>query len=1010
MVFFRKNKRQSRFCTKRTAFCALFLSAILGLSALTSLILNANAQDAPVKSVEITSTQTSYSDNQQGAWKVTKSAEWTDIGKARITFDVKSRAKYDTSEQYDIVMVIDNSASMDGNKLLQVKTDAARLINSLISDNRNRIAIVSFSTDATIRTGFTNDQTELINQINNIPLGGQTNYYKGLLKAEEVLDGYVEQDGRNLILLFLTDGCPNEDVTNGVAQYEVLKAKYPGINISGIQYEMGETILQPIIDISDHQFIADMETLNNVLFNATITPYAFDDFIITDYLNQQYWSIANVDAISATMGTTTLTDENGTPKITWDLSGVYHAGQIATMTIDINLNSEYLTMQDILLPTNTHETIVTSIIDTPSENVDSPLTPILADRYSVIYDGNQPSDCTVIGEIPATQKYTLGTVVEKSDNQLTCAGYEFKGWSSTVSGDNYINDDYFRMPGEDVTIRAIWAKPSISKSLDGTIKTGVIAILDYGEPVSAKLKVLAGQENADYTTVNTNITAIKRSRSIPSSVDLNNPKYNIAHQISPLPVYVWFDNGTIYYYSDASIIYYYGDTRGMFYSMTSLSDISGLSDISAEYLYDPEYMFFNTPSLTDFSVFSTWYTPRLRSLYYMFSFSGIDDVEPLRNWDTSGVRDMSYMFYGASNITNIDALEDWDTSSVQYMEYMFHSATSLIDINGAEDWNVGEVLDMSYMFYNANSLQDIDGAINWRPGKCLNMQNMFDYASSLTNIDGAANWTTGNVTNMAYMFHNAINLTNIDGALNWTTSNVTNMAYMFYNNYNLTNVDGAEKWDVRKVTTMAYMFTSTGKLNNIDKLTGWRMPALLDMNSMFSYSGLENVDGAINWDVSNVTNMTTLFLGNSSLTNIDGLENWDVSSAQNMSTMFTYDTGLTSLSKLHKWRPSSATTMTWMFAGCTNIESLDGLQNWTVGNVQDFSSMFYQLGKITSVSKLAGWRPTSATTMTWMFGLDNQITDLIELEYWNVSSEVNIESIFETIPNTVTRPSWANGE
>ena len=102
--------------------------------------------------------------------------------------------------------------------------------------------------------------------------------------------------------------------------------------------------------------------------------------------------------------------------------------------------------------------------------------------------------------------------------------------------------------------------------------------------------------------------------------------------------------------------------------------------------------------------------------------------------------------------------------------------------------------------------------------------------------------------------------------------------------------------------------------------------------------------------------------------------------------------------------------MTWMFAGCTNIESLDGLQNWTVGNVQDFSSMFYQLGKITSVSKLAGWRPTSATTMTWMFGQDNQITDLMELEYWNVSSEVDIESIFETIPNTVTRPSWANGE
>ena len=1013
MVFFRKNKRQSRFCLKRTAFCALFLFAVVGISVFASLILNANAQDVPVKSIEITSTQTDYTANEQGAWKITKSAEWTGTGTARITFNVKSRAKYDTSKQYDILLVTDNSASMDGKKLLQVKTDAARLVNSLSTDERNRVAIISFSTDATIRTGFTNDKTELVNQINNIPLGGQTNYYKGLLKAEEVLEGYVEQADRRLILLFLTDGCPNEDIANGVAQYEILKAKYPNMTVSGIQYEMGDEVLQPIIDISDNQYIADMDTLNNVLFDATIQPYAYEDFVITDYIDTHYWSIADINAISTTTGTATLEDDHGTPKITWDMSGLYRAGQTATMTIDIDLNSEYLTMQDVLLPTNTHETVVTSLGDLPAENIDSNLTPILSDRYSVIYDTNQPSDCTqVIGAVPDTQKYTITTVVEIYDGPLTCEGYEFKGWTSPVTGDNYINDDYFRMPGEDVVIRAVWGKPSIEKSLDGTIKTNTLAILDYGEDVNAKLKILAGHADATYETSDSNVVAIKRSASIPSNIDLHNENHIITHMISPLPVYVWYNSTdhTLYYYSDAEIIYYYGDARGMFANFTSLTDISGLSDFSAEYLYDPEYMFFNTPSLTDFSVLSGWYTPRLRSLYYTFSYSGITSLEPLRNWNTSGVRDMSYMFYGASNITNIDALENWQTGNVQYMEYMFHSATSLTNIDGAANWDVGEVLDMEYMFYNAESLQNINGAIGWRPGKCTSMKDMFNYATTIQNIDGAIDWTTDNVTDMSYMFSHATALQNINGAAKWSTGNVENMSNMFYEATSLVNVNGAEKWDVRKVTDMSHMFTKTSNLKNIDKLINWRTLALTNMDSMFSYSGLENVNGAINWDVSNVTNMTTIFFNNKSLTNIDGLENWDVSSAENMSTMFTYDDALTSLSKLRKWRPSSATTMTWMFSGCSGILSLDGLQDWTVGNVQDFSSMFYQLTKITSVSELSAWTPTSATTMTWMFGSDTAIADLTPLESWNVSSSVDIDSIFYPIPATIPRPTWAGNE
>ena len=46
-----------------------------------------------------------------------------------------------------------------------------------------------------------------------------------------------------MIVLFLTDGYPNKDTPNQIAQYQYLKQEYPYITINAIQYEMGNAIL-----------------------------------------------------------------------------------------------------------------------------------------------------------------------------------------------------------------------------------------------------------------------------------------------------------------------------------------------------------------------------------------------------------------------------------------------------------------------------------------------------------------------------------------------------------------------------------------------------------------------------------------------------------------------------------------------------------------------------------------------------------------------------------------------
>ena len=56
-------------------------------------------------------------------------------------------------------------------------------------------------------------------------------------------------------MLFLTDGVPNQDVNLEVGQYRRLKENYPYMFINGIQYEMGRSMSQNIINISYLQSI-----------------------------------------------------------------------------------------------------------------------------------------------------------------------------------------------------------------------------------------------------------------------------------------------------------------------------------------------------------------------------------------------------------------------------------------------------------------------------------------------------------------------------------------------------------------------------------------------------------------------------------------------------------------------------------------------------------------------------------------------------------------------------------
>lgn len=119
---------------------------------------------------------------------------------------------------------------------------------------------------------------------------------------------------------------------------------------------------------------------------------------------------------------------------------------------------------------------------------------------------------------------------------------------------------------------------------------------------------------------------------------------------------------------------------------------------------------------------------------------------------------------------------------------------------------------------------------------------------------------------------------------------------------NLKTING--NVNTSQTKTMSYMFYSTGANVNsfIADLSNWNVSNVTDMSNLFVFSGFNsliwNVGNLNNWDVSNVVNMSGVFssAGYSATTwNIGDLSNWNVSNVTNMTQTFCFS-GFTSAS------------------------------------------------------------------------------------------------------------------
>ena len=110
----------------------------------------------------------------------------------------------------------------------------------------------------------------------------------------------------------------------------------------------------------------------------------------------------------------------------------------------------------------------------------------------------------------------------------------------------------------------------------------------------------------------------------------------------------------------------------------------------------------------------------LIDLFYKIT-DGVESLD-LSGWKTSGVVNISDMFYSLYNLKEVN-LSGWDTSNVKDMSDMFCYCSSLesLDTSG---WDTFNVEDMSGMFYNCSCLKSLDLS-GWDTSNVKDMGSMF---------------------------------------------------------------------------------------------------------------------------------------------------------------------------------------------------------------------------------------------------------------------------------------------
>lgn len=445
-----KNKKKMLFLGSSFFLVILVLLIVFISSSFASLV--------PIESISIKSESLDFDNGEVGSWQVTESAKWTSKNKVELNLDVDTKGEVSDVSDKDYIFLLGISEMLDNDELNVYRNFVFSSIESILSKGC-RVSIVSFDDSYSILNDFTNDLDVIYNSFGQINFSSSINYVAALFGIGDVLENHTNEDNRRVEALLFTNSYPDLDITRGKASYNIIKDLYPNLEITAVQCGLKSNVIEELKGVSDRQYVFDKNDIDGMYQKVFTDSSYYSKFEISNLINDAYFNIDSIEALSGEV----VNDNNN---LVWNLGNTLISGLKASMKINLSLKD--VSVGDRVFPISSGINISSTFNDVVEEK-ESSLTPIVADNYMVIYDSNIPTGCIIKGDLPANEHYQIFDTVEIKNSNISCEGYRFRGFKVVEDNVKLINDDYFKMPASNVTLRAEWSKLTINKSMSGGV-------------------------------------------------------------------------------------------------------------------------------------------------------------------------------------------------------------------------------------------------------------------------------------------------------------------------------------------------------------------------------------------------------------------------------------------------------------------------------------------------------------------------------------------------------------
>ena len=350
-----------------------------------------------------------------------------------------------------------------------------------------------------------------------------------------------------------------------------------------------------------------------------------------------------------------------------------------------------------------------------------------------------------------SKQVTIGTTLYNIDEGDITIQYSIDGgttWNDYI-GPITVTDE------GDLLVRVIDEHGTVigqsSKIVTNIVQAPVI--LKDGPTINAEMKRLAGNtsNNITYNTVDTQIKAFRHAETKP---DISSITYSDIRSSGDFPVYMWFDNGTIYWWSEAETV----KTQN---SQDMFAFLKGIIDADLRGL-----------DLTTVQKFNRTFA----------------DCDLLKNvyMENAAPRDLSGIFAKCVSLESVD-VSTWDTSECVSLFNMFAGCSNLKSAN-LSNFDTSNTTSMGFMFANCTRLEEVNLS-NFNISKITSLRGMFSECPKLTVLD-LSSFNTSNVTDMWLAFWKCTSLKTIYVSPNFDTTNVTDGSEMFTDCENLVGGEG----------------------------------------------------------------------------------------------------------------------------------------------------------------------------------------------------------------------------